>query len=152
MNRPSTPRPDPWDQFTFLWDHTDVNLVRDALKIVDRDEPEMFKIGRLQLLVSEWEAKNLSETTADGRGEEGDVLRQEQTTTTGASQSIQRSQQRQNEGLLEKVLSGEQGYVERQAQGVCQEKRRPTPSQATDSVLPQTSSQEETRSRRGRSC
>lgn len=140
---------DPWDQVMWVFDHTDVHLVSDALKILERDEPDFLKIGRLQLLISDWEAKNLSPRQTDGSG---NLLRKESHETAGVSQEVPRLSQGQDEGLLEEVLSREQTDTEREAQAIREEERRRNQSKEPDSLLSQTSSQEETRSRRGRSC
>lgn len=76
---------DPWEQFSDLWDHSDVNLVSDALKIVNSDEPEKVKIGKLQLLVSAWEEKYFSLESLDGRK---NILRTKSPKGSGARKEV----------------------------------------------------------------
>jgi len=83
---------DLWDQFTYLWDHTDVFLVRDALMIAHSPQPDCVKIEKLQLLVCEWEEserkKKISVSTADGT----DILSDESREAISASQALPTTQ------------------------------------------------------------
>lgn len=107
---------DPWEQFTFLWYHSDKYLVRDAHQIVNSDDSEFLKIGKLQLLVSDWEAKNLSTIPVDGP----DVLSEKSGTSIGVSKGVSEKQQGESQEVLAGVLRDSQGRTSGETERVCE--------------------------------
>jgi len=108
------------DVFSYLRDHTDAHLVRDALHIVNGDDCDFIKIGKLQLLISAWEAQTLSESRIDGSG---NILFSESRTTISTSQRVSTDSQGESQSLLEKVLPKQQRETQSQTQGVRQEQQ-----------------------------
>jgi hypothetical protein len=151
MNRPDTPCPDPWDQFSDLWDHTDVQLVSDALKIVNSDDAEWKKIGRLQLLVSAWEAKNFSLRHLDERGY---LVRPKSREGSRTCQAIPQREQGKVQDVLENLLRVEQRETQGEAQRVRTQEQGCHQPKEQNHLLQTPSSQEERSSgrRRGGSC
>lgn len=111
---------DVWEEFSYLWDHTDVYLVRDALAIANGPDSDFIKIGKLQLLVSAWEDKTFSSSRIDGSG---NLLLSQSGTTTGDGERVSENTQGESQSLLETVLPEKQGKAESQTQGVRQEEQ-----------------------------
>ena len=111
---------DVWEEFSYLWDHTDVYLVRDALAITNGPDSDFIKIGKLQLLVSAWEDKTFSSSRIDGSG---NLLLSQSGTTTGDGERVSENTQGESQSVLETVLPEKQGDIESQTQGVRQEEQ-----------------------------
>lgn len=109
-----------WEEFSYLWDHTDVYLVRDALAITNGPDSDFIKIGKLQLLVSAWEDKTFSSSRIDGSG---NLLLSQSGTTTGDGERVSENTQGESQSILETVLPEKQGDIESQTQGVRQEEQ-----------------------------
>ena len=107
---------DPWDQVLWIFDHSDVYLVRDALQILNSDNSEFMKIGKLQLLISDWEAKNLSMIPVDGP----DILSEKSGASVGVSKGISEKQQGESKAVLGLLLCDPQDRTVSETKRVCE--------------------------------